>query len=275
MNLDLLRLKFSRIKGNMTDLEDVKSKISKEELDFAKINVESVISDIENGTSEEIKAASLLDDNDLLEQVIEASLEYAEKLKPLLVALHTKKESPELDEESLDEMAQLAEAFVQSGDELLQKQASVIDQILLTIGTPQGAVAKVKAAQDEEIAKIREKYNGIARDKAYKEPKEKLDKINRAADSIKSIEENIKTYRPQEYPLLTRHCPDHPGTGLARVAEATYQCPLDKAIYNYQQGFTLMNGDKVPGGDVVGQTSIGDKVNMDNIFDTRESKINK
>jgi hypothetical protein len=62
---------------------------------------------------------------------------------------------------------------------------------------------------------------------------------------------------------------------MARIGEATYQCSLDKQVYNYQGGFKTMKGSTVPGGDVSGQTqALNDRPQEHMSFDTRESKLN-
>jgi len=53
--------------------------------------------------------------------------------------------------------------------------------------------------------------------------------------------------------LSARTCPEHHGVQLRRVGEHTWQCDLDKKNYNYQTGFTMANGVKIPGGDVANQ----------------------
>jgi len=54
--------------------------------------------------------------------------------------------------------------------------------------------------------------------------------------------------------ITTRYCPDHIGVQAIRVAERTYQCPLDGKVYNYEVGYTNYKGQKVPGGSVANQT---------------------
>lgn len=181
----------------------------------------------------------------------------------------------ELDENALEEMAAIATEFDKSGDPLLMKQASVLDQILLSIGAPKGYKNAFKLAEDKEIEKLREKYRAEALERSYKGPKEEHDKDMKVADSFKAIENSVKEYRPLEAPLSTRTCPDHPGSQMQRVADYTYQCSLDKKVYNYLGGFTTMKGNKIPGGDIATQTqSLGDRAIEHTSFDTRESKLN-
>lgn len=177
--------------------------------------------------------------------------------------------------ESLAEMAAIASEFDKSGDPLLMKQAAVLDEILLTIGAHKGAVAAMRRAQDEEIARIKAE---AAESKEGKDPytlaKKVHDKSNNVAEAQAAIQK-IKDYRPMEAPLNTRTCPDHPGAQMARVAESTWQCSLDKGIYNYENGYTTMKGNKIPGGDVSNQTqALYDRPNEFTSFETRESKLN-
>ncbi|TXG77351.1 hypothetical protein E6Q11_02930 [Candidatus Dojkabacteria bacterium] len=177
--------------------------------------------------------------------------------------------------ESLAEMVAIASEFDKSGDPLLMKQAAVLDEILLTIGAQRAAVAAAKRAQDEEIARLKAE---AAKEENKKDPytvaKKFHDKDNHVAEAQEAINK-IKEYRPMEAPLNTRTCPDHPGAQMARIAEGTYQCSLDKGIYNYENGYTTMKGNKIPGGDVSNQTqSLYDRPNEFTSFETRESKLN-
>ena len=167
--------------------------------------------------------------------------------------------------DSLDEMAALAAAFDESGDELLQKQASVLDEILLTIGSDKDAIYKFKKAEEAKIEEIKKKYNN----------REETDKLNSVSEAEKALKASpaMKQYRSNEAPLSTRTCIDHPGAQLARVGENSYQCSLDSKIYDYENGFTTLKGNKVPGGGVQHQTPDYAEEHH-TIFDTRESRLN-
>jgi hypothetical protein len=152
-----------------------------------------------------------------------------------------------LSAESLDEMAALAQAFDESDDDLLKKQASVLDEILFTLGAPKNAINVHKKAEDDRIEQLKKKY---------KDTKAIQEEFNKISDSVKAIEKSpyYKEYRPLEAPLSSRYCPEHPGSQIARIGEHTWICSLDKKVYNYDTGFTTMQGNKVPGGDVSLQT---------------------
>lgn len=162
-------------------------------------------------------------------------------------------------EDRLEEMAVIASEFDKSGDPILIRQASVLDEILLTIGASKKMVSAAKNSQNKEIEKIRDKKE-----------EEKPDYVIEAQKAI----DNIKTYRPLEAPLDTRTCPDHPGAQMARIGDRTYQCSLDKGIYNYAGGFTTMKGNSIPGTDVSNQTHSLTRPNEITSFDTRESRLN-
>lgn len=167
--------------------------------------------------------------------------------------------------ESLDEIAAVAESFDASGDELLKKQASVLDEILLTLSAPRNYIFDFKKAEEIKIDVLKKKYKDI---------KEQHDDMNKVSDQIKAIEKSdaYKTYRPLEAPLSTRTCPDHPGAQISRVGENTWQCAMDKKVYNYDSGYTTLQGNKVPGGNVENQTpNHHEEGHM--VFDTRNSKL--
>jgi hypothetical protein len=110
--------------------------------------------------------------------------------------------------------------------------------------------------------------------KKYEQPREELAKTNKYSESEKAIAKSnmTKQYKILEAPLSTRYCPDHPGVQIARVGEHMWQCEMDKKSYNFETGFDLNNGSKVPGGDVAQQTQ-GLSVPTHAIFDTREGRL--
>jgi len=177
-------------------------------------------------------------------------------------------EPPELSKitpEAIEEIAALAAAFDASGDLQLKKQASVLDELLMSVAAPPNAYAARKDLEDKKIEDLKKKYQG---------PSKELSDVNKIADSEKAIEksEMTKNYRIMEAPLSSRYCPDHPGVQIARVGEHLWQCELDKKSYNYETGFELNNGAKVPGGDVSQQTQRVD-VHSHAIFDTRQGRL--
>jgi hypothetical protein len=177
----------------------------------------------------------------------------------------TVEEEPVLTPEKLDELAAVAEAFDQSDDELLKKQASVLDELLLTLASPKNAIFNFKAAEEKKIDDLKKKY---------KEPKQEIDEMNKMADQLKDIEKSpfFKQFRPLETSLSTRYCPDHAGVQITRVGENLWQCAMDKKTYDFANGFTTMKGNKVPGGSVDLQTPPSHQESH-MIFDTRSSKL--
>lgn len=175
--------------------------------------------------------------------------------------------------EALNEMAAIAYEFDKSGEPMLVKQAAVLDEILLTIGAHKAAVTAAKNAQDAEIARI--KAADTQKNDPYTMVKTEHDKQNKVTETRQMIADKVKEYRPMESSLSTRTCPDHPGAQMARIAEHTFQCSLDKGIYNYENGYSTMKGNKIPGGSVSNQTqTLHDQPNEFTSFDTRESKLN-
>lgn len=57
-----------------------------------------------------------------------------------------------------------------------------------------------------------------------------------------------------ERSLSTRYCPQHRGVQGIRIAENTYQCPIDGQVYPYDQGYQMYDGKMVPGGSIANQT---------------------
>lgn len=177
-----------------------------------------------------------------------------------------KVEPVEITEQQLEELASVAGILDETGDETLMKQASVLDELLLTLAAPRGQIAQFRETIDDRIEELKKKY---------KNTKEKQDDLNKVSDAIKDIEKApvYKTYRPLEAPLSTRTCLDHPGSPLMRVGEHTWQCALDKKIYNYETGFKTMQNNVVPGGDVSLQSQVMNKEIGHTLFDTRDERL--
>lgn len=167
--------------------------------------------------------------------------------------------------ESIEETAALAAALDSSDDPKLKKLASVLDELLLTIAAPPNALAEKKSAEYKRLEELRKKYQ---------QPHETLKEYNKIGESEKAIDQSgfTKEYKILEAPLSSRYCPDHPGAQIARVGEHMWQCDLDKKTYNFETGFELNNGSKVPGGDVAQQTQ-GLDIPFHAIFDTREGRL--
>lgn len=167
--------------------------------------------------------------------------------------------------ESLEEMAEIAAAFDASGDPLLEKQASVLDEILLTIAAPKDWAFNLKVAKDARMEELKKKYN---------DTKTQQDEMNKVSDTLKAIEKSptAKVYNPLENPLSTRYCPDHSGVPIARIGDDTWQCEMDHKTYSFESGYETLAGNKVPGTTVSEQTPTHFNQGHSS-FDTRNSKL--
>lgn len=163
----------------------------------------------------------------------------------------------------IDEAAKVASFLDGLG---LTKQASVIDELLLTIATPPNALENMKAAQKKSIDDIK---------RLYEMPNEKLHEVIGVEDAKKAIEksEYMKVRRPLQESLSTRYCPEHFGAPMQRVGEDEWACSLDHKKYDYKAGFKADN-KVVPGGNVSEQTKF-DQFSPHQMFDNRDSRLNK
>lgn len=207
-------------------------------------------------------------DEKCLQVVAQSCVEAATALKKAAVEVESIEppEESKITSESIEELANLASALDSSGDPKLKKQASVLDELLLSIAAPPNALAMRKDLQDQRLVELKKKYE---------QPREDLHEANLIGKSEKAIDKSqmTKTYAIMEAPLSSRYCPDHPGVQIARVGEHMWQCEMDKKTYNFETGFELNNGTKVPGGDVAQQTSNNMNVPSHTIFDTREGRL--
>lgn len=160
--------------------------------------------------------------------------------------------SVNIDQQTIEEMTALAEEFDKSGDPILQKQAYVIDQILINMAN---------SGMTKEAKRDVEKLYDLSPE---------MHKAFGGDAMVKAFHDKIKEYRPMEAPLTTRTCPDHPGAQIKRVDDGKFQCSLDNKIYDYNEGFTTMKGNKIPGGDVALQTkTMHDTLGKEMGFSTR------
>lgn len=226
----------------------------------------TIASWLESDENELLQDAEKNDES--LETVASCMVKVSEELKKCAEEVSTLEiDESNLTPEKLDEMAAVAEAFAESDDELLKKQASVLDEILLTLATPKNAVLNAKLAEEKKIDELKKKY---------KEPKQQIDEMNKMADQLKDIEKSpyFKQFRPLEAPLSTRYCPDHAGVQITRIGENLWQCAMDRKNYDFANGFTTMKGSKVPGSSVENQTPPSHQEGH-MIFDTRNERLNK
>ncbi len=168
--------------------------------------------------------------------------------------------------ESLAELAAIATEFDKSDDEQIRKQAAVIDELLLTIAANPEIVVNRKLAYQTRLENLKKKFE---------DNKDVLRDLNKISEVEKEIEKSpyYKEVNLLEEPLKTRYCPDHPGALIQRVSENEWQCSLDKKVYDFANGYTKLDGTKVPAGGVEYQTKVMQGDNYQSLFDTRQSRL--
>lgn len=179
--------------------------------------------------------------------------------------------------QQLDEIVALATAFDQSNDPLLKKQASVLDELLLSIAAPKNAARESRKVTDDEINRLREKRRSSRSEEAYEEPREAHADMNNAKEQAKAVAQQVKRYRPLEAPLQTRYPPDRPGGQMTRITDHVYQDIVTGIVYDFKAGYTTQKGNEVPGTSVENQTrQFGDARNQStSLFETRQSLMGR
>jgi hypothetical protein len=181
----------------------------------------------------------------------------------------------DFDEVQLEEIAALAQSFDESEDPFLQKQASVLDELLLTLAAPKNAVAQARKADEDEINALREKYRRSRGEECYSFPKESLDKQNQVKETAAAVDK-VKRFAPLEAPLSTRYAPDYPGNMMTRINDHVYQDPMTGKIYDYKAGYRTNKGNEVPGTAVENQIpDLGTAQQSHTMFSTRESMMSR
>ena len=146
-----------------------------------------------------VEAEQCLEDKSLID-FSELTISAAEALEEALSIVEEQGSS--ISEDNIEELGAVAQAFDESGDPLLRKQAFVLDEILMSIGSDPKAGEAFKKAQDDEIERLRAKYN--------KKEENAVIENKAAKEAIKAIEEKVKKYKPLEASLSTRYSPDMP-----------------------------------------------------------------
>lgn len=193
--------------------------------------------------------------------VLKKTAEEVDKIEP-------EQEETAMTPENIEGLADIATAFDESGDEYLQKQASLIDELLISIAAPKYAAKKMKDKNESKIDELKQKYQDIK--------KSLIDKnmIQEATTSITKSNIYNKQKRPLEAALSTRYCPDHAGSPLKRISSEESQCSLDNKIYNFKEGYRMLDKTEVPGGSVELQNE-GLEENTESAFDTREDRASR
>lgn len=209
-------------------------------------------------------------DDECLKVVAESCLDAAGALRVAaekVDAIEPPEES-KITPEAIDGLVELAAALDGSNDPELMKQASVLDELLLSIASPPNAYAMRKDLLENR---------GEALKKVYDEPRKVLEKANRLDSTAKDIDKSdmTKDIDIQQHELSTRYCPDHFGQSTYRVGDHLVQCPLDNKVYSFENGYELNDGTKIPGGNVSLQTSNTLNVPYSATFDTRSQRLNQ
>src|SRR5690606_1823772 len=101
-------------------------------------------------------------------------------------------------EQQLNEIAALASAFDESGDPLLKKQASVLDELLLSIAAPKTAALESRKVYDDEITRLREERRRLRREEAYQKPAQAHAAMHNQKEQAKAVAQQVKKYVPLE-----------------------------------------------------------------------------
>jgi hypothetical protein len=203
-------------------------------------------------------------DNDLFTQVDHDQDKLIEVASLLTMASNLIKMASDLVEEEsdnniadglLDDLAAVASSFDNSGDEILIKKASVLDELLLTIAADKKILLQNKIAATQKLKDLREKFRNSQKEIDLRKRLRKVNKIDEAERVMKKSDviKEQKAESPMKHARESRTCADHPGALVVRIADGVYQCSLDEKIYDYNNGFDMYNGEKVSGGSISNQ----------------------
>ena len=221
----------------------------------------------------EILVSAERNSDEVLVIVAQALACAAEELIDAAERVESKEET--IDQDSLAMIASLATEYDGSSDPELVKVASVLDEILLTIGAPKDAKKNFKVAEETELDRIRKKHRETAQENYYDLKNDK--NVEAAKEAVEKIKEKVKEYRPMQHSLSTRYSPDYPGVPLIRVGDNIWQCSVTGKMYDFSQGYKTVEGDEVPGSSVSNQTQQlgGERILEHMNFSNREEILNR
>jgi hypothetical protein len=198
-------------------------------------------------------------DNDLLSQVdhdddklieVASLLSAASELVKLAQDLALDDADEKIADGVLEDLVTVANSFDESGDEVLIKKASVLDELLLSVAADKKILLKNKIAATQKLRDLREKFKESQKEIELRKRQRKVNRIDEAEKVLKQsdILKQDDQVSPMKHARESRHCPDHPGVSVYRIADATWQCSLDRKIYDFNTGFKKYNGEQVSGG---------------------------
>lgn len=212
------------------------------------------------------------EENGTLEPVAEILVSTAATLRKLaetLIMVEPVVEETPITIDRLEEMAAIATEFAKSDDHLLQKQAGMLDDLLVILADRSDLLMSSKKAEDQRLEELKKKYQDTL------ERQKENDGIKEAEKAVEKSPA-MREYRSQEAALSARSCPIHFGVSLAKLGDGPrWQCPVDGKILDFSEGFQLENGNRVPGGDVNNQSQFGwgSEYNTFNSDDSRASRL--
>ena len=134
-------------------------------------------------------AQQLQDEADLVLEEAESSQPLFELVADVIASavVHLEKtadviedKEPMITSEIIETVAVLADALDQTGDELLQKKASQLDALLMTMSARKEAIAEARHQSDAELARLRDKYRSQNKDEIYNtRTRSHLDEMNK------------------------------------------------------------------------------------------------
>lgn len=157
--------------------------------------------------------------------------------------------------------------------ELLQEKMKKAGLDVALVKEADGAYDVVKWKEEDKKSEQSKRYDTkYHHNMQVREPKKDQERV----DFEGRKEHHVSTYKSSADRILNqRHCPEHIGVQMGRVAESTYQCPLDNKVYNWEVGFSY-DGKQNPGGSIAAQTPDSSGYGIPHrIFDTRENTLNR
>jgi len=215
---------------------------------------------LENPSDERAKIDLLREIEQYAELSAESQMQGTASLKPVFEKLADL--ADRLDKLGASNQADMIDAFVEKyAEDVMDWQEA----------DPKGERAKAYDSKYHHSMQVREP----------KKDQERVDFEGRKDHHVSTYEsgDKAKETKKEAAPhgaLQTRYSPDLVGVQMARIGDGVYQCPVTGKIYNFETGYTDMDGDYHPGSSVSAQTPDSTGYSIPHrIFDSREQILNR
>jgi len=221
------------------------------------MDTDQIISYLENPENELMVSAE--SESHRLDRVASLLVEASERIKQAKAIACGLEDDEQTFIEALESLAAAYDTYgsmTKQASKINEEKRSVIDELLMTVAADPTAILRAKIAATKKLKDLKEEFR---KNREAISVQKGLQKINRTDVAEKRVKDSGVTNEPtivspMKYPRESRTCPEHAGALVARVGDGVWQCSLDKKVFDFNEGFTTITGEKVTGGSIASQS---------------------